>query len=371
MADWARLRSSIAPAAKWAAAAITAPDVVKFAAMRPALPFVADREACHALLVQGGVRVSDVPDGDGEQAGGEAHRCPTFSLPVNASDIATHYLEQPRIRCLQRSFTRQIEDRALASFFSSSDCSPVDRARLRCCSRVKGQPAVSAWLSASAASAIEDTHVRVAVRLRLGLPPLSSPPFASTRCPLCKFDFGDDCWHALSCQSIKRLSITSRHDSIAKLLINFFNSNFCVAREVKKSRDKLPDVEVHLPRETIFIDVSGTHPLNYSYLSGTLNNLDSALTNRATYKITKYFTWARERNARFVPFVLDTFGRLHKAAADLITVACGELSSLAPSPSRQSSQSLLVELSTLWQRGNGEIISQWSIMCRDFLSGCH
>ena len=121
----------------------------------------------------------------------------------------------------------------------------------------------------------------------------------------------------------------------------------------------------------IFIDVSGTPPLNYSYLSGTLNNLDSALTNRATYKTTKYFTWARERNARFVPFVLDTFGRLHKAAADVITLACGELSSLAPSLSRQSSQSLLIELSTLWQRGNGEIISQWSIMCRDFLSGCH
>ena len=365
-----RLRSSIAPAAKWASAAITAPDVVKFAAMRPPLPFVADREACHALLVQAGVRVSDVADDDGElDAGGDAHPCPNFTLPVNPVDIAAHYLEQPRIPCLQRSFTRQIEDRALASFFSSSDCSPVDRARLRCCSRMKGQPAVNAWLSASAASAIEDTHVRVAVRLRLGLPPLSSLPFASTRCPLCEFDFGGDCWHALSCQSIKRLSVTSRHDKIANLLINFFNSNLFLARAVKKAfANKLPDVEVHLPRETIFIDVSGTHPFNPSYLERTLTNISSALDNRANIKINKYSAWARERNARFIPFVLDTFGRLHKDAADIIKLACSERAGLAPSPNSQSSQSLLTELSLQWQRGNGEIISQWAIMCRNHLS---
>ena len=62
----------------WASAASTAPDVVKFAAMRPPLPCVADREACHALLVQAAVRVSDVPDGDREQVAGvdDAHPCP-------------------------------------------------------------------------------------------------------------------------------------------------------------------------------------------------------------------------------------------------------------------------------------------------------
>ena len=77
-------------------------------------------------------------------------------------------------------------------------------------------------------------------------------------------------------------SVTSRHDKIANLLINFFNSNLFLARTVKKAfAHKLPDVEIHLPRETIFIDVSGTHPFNPSYLERTLTNISSALDNRA------------------------------------------------------------------------------------------
>jgi len=361
-----RLRSNIAPAAKWASAAIVAPDIAVFANVRPPLPFVVDREICHGVLARAGVGVSEDPNDVEEQ---DAKVDPTFTLPADPSVIATHYLGRPRVRCLQRSFTKQIEDRVLSVFVSSSDCSPLDRARLSCCSRVKGQPAVNAWLSASCASAIEDSYARVAVRLFLGLPPLPSPPAASTRCPLCHFDFGDDMWHALSCQSLKRLSVTSRHDMIANLLINFFNCNLCVARAVKKTfAHKLPDLEVHLPRETIFIDVSGTHPFNHSYLSGSINNIDSALTNRAAIKTNKYHTWASDRNARFVPFILDSFGRLEKAAMDLLLLAAKELACLAPSPARQSIHSLLSEVSVQWQRANGAIVSEWAIMCRDLIS---
>ena len=208
-----------------------------------------------------------------------------------------------------------------------------------------------AWLFAFA-SVSHPCH-----RLRLRPPDV---PFVS---------LSGDCWHALSCQSIKRLSVTSRHDKIANLLINFFNSNLFLARTVKKAfAHKLPDVEIHLPRETIFIDVSGTHPFNPSYLERTLTNISSALDNRANIKINKYAAWARERNARFIPFVLDTFGRLHKDAADIIKLACSERVGLAPSPNSQSSHSLLTELSLQWQRGNGEIISQWATMCRNHLS---
>ena len=57
-----RLRSSIAPAAKWASAAIVAPDLVDLAFRVPNLLCVVDRESCHVLLRTAGVRISDKPD---------------------------------------------------------------------------------------------------------------------------------------------------------------------------------------------------------------------------------------------------------------------------------------------------------------------
>ena len=62
-----RLRSNIAPAAKWASAAIVAPDIAVFANVRPPLPFVVDREMCHGVLDRAGVCVSEDPDDVEEQ----------------------------------------------------------------------------------------------------------------------------------------------------------------------------------------------------------------------------------------------------------------------------------------------------------------
>ena len=103
-----RLRSCIAPAAKWASAAIVAPDLAELASRIPKLPFVVDREFCHGLLRTAGVRSSDVSDqieapipGEGEPGSSG----PSYTLPTDPANIAIHYQGEPRIRCLQRSTT--------------------------------------------------------------------------------------------------------------------------------------------------------------------------------------------------------------------------------------------------------------------------
>ena len=93
----------------------------------------------------------------------------------------------------------------------------------------------------------------------------------------------------------------------------------------------------------------------------------SGLVSPADLKTDKYAAWVRDRGARFAPFVLDSFGRLHCEAANFITLIATECARFAPSPARKCVQSFIAELSTIWQRGNGEIVSEWAVLCRAVL----
>ena len=53
------------------------------------------------------------------------------------------------------------------------------------------------------------------------------------------------------------------------LLIAFLDANLCVARAVNKEDSKLPDVEAHIVKETVYLDVYGTHLFAKSYRSST------------------------------------------------------------------------------------------------------
>ena len=183
-----------------------------------------------------------------------------------------------------------------------------------------------------------------AIRLRLGLAPI--PSLDLRNCPLCHEDDIDP-WHALTCIHTVSRSITTRHDNVANLLIAFLNANLCVARAVKKAEDsKLPaaDVEAHLVRETVYLDVSGIYIFAKSYRENTfLDHMHmSGLVSRADLKTYKYAAWARDRVARFAPFVLDSFGRLHCEAANFITLIATECARFAPSPARTRVQSFII-----------------------------
>ena len=138
---------SVGPAAKFASAAIVAPDLLPFAAVSPPLPFVRDRDHCYALLVRGGVEVQGYGDDDAadhKAPSDDPHACPHYTLPADPADIATHFQGECRVRGLQRSLTKQLDDYALQRFRTSLGCAPLDHVRLSCCSRSRDQPLVGA-----------------------------------------------------------------------------------------------------------------------------------------------------------------------------------------------------------------------------------
>jgi hypothetical protein len=355
--------STVAPAAKWAAAAAAAPDVQRFVTPNMPLPFVTDRVAAYRMLVAGGVTVHDpqyvfeLVDDDKDNK----HKPKVYDLPLDPSDIHTHYDGAARLPELQRSFTCQLEDQKLALFLDSADCKPVDTIRLNSCRASRGR-----WLSTDYSYLLTNNQACVIMRLWLGLDPLANVLFTS--CPLCRKEMIHDQWHALSCVKIRRKAVTSRHDSAAQLLCRFARSNGALARiEPKDEGSLVPDGEIILPLKTVLFDVSGTHPAAPSYQAHNARHPGAAISARERIKNNKYSTYASTLNATFVPFVIDTYGWLGKPAAKLInTIEADAFHPRLglPACTRITSSNFLGLLAVEWQRHNANIIYQWSSMIR-------
>ena len=82
---------------------------------------------------------------------------------------------------------------------------------------------------------------------------------------------------------------------------------------VVEHSQKRMDIVVTLPTGVVWLDVSVVNPLVTSYLDDT-----NHLKTREKQKIAKYTTHASGANARFVPFIVDTFGAIGKQAAEFL-----------------------------------------------------
>ena len=107
------------------------------------------------------------------------HKPKMYDLPLDPSDIYTHYDGASRLPELQRSFTCQLEDRKLALFLDSADCKPVDTIRLNSCRASKGR-----WLTSDYSYLLTNNQACIVMRLWLGLDPLAN--MFLTSCPLCR-----------------------------------------------------------------------------------------------------------------------------------------------------------------------------------------
>ena len=177
-----------------------------------------------------------------------------------------------------------------------------------------------------------------------------------------------DQWHALSCVKLRRKAVTTRHDSAAQLLCRFARSNGALARvEPKDSGSVVPDGEVTLPTKTVLFDVSGTHPAAPSYRSNNARHPGTAISARECTKNNKYLAYATALNARFVPFVIDTYGWLGKPAIKLIKEIADDAFHPRlglPACTRITSGNFLGLLAVDWIRHNANIIFQWSTIVR-------
>ena len=356
----------LAPAAKWSAAAAAAMDVQHFVDADTPLPFVLDRNRCHTELVTGGVMTRNSyhpPPPLADDDHDVKHKPAYYDLPLDPLLIHIHYGGETRLKQLQRSLTAQVEDFILQAFFDGAACNQVDTIRLHACQKSKGR-----WISSCYSYLLRDRHVNVAIRLWLGLDPL--PNVHLSTCPLCQADMKNDQWHALSCVKLRRKAVTTRHDSVGQLLCRYARSNGALARiEPKDEASLVPDGEIILPTSTILFDVSGLHPVALSYRRSNELKAGASILTRQKAKNDKYLSYATNLGAKFVPFVLDTFGWLGEPARRLVVDIVKEIEKDAfhprlglPASTRISSADFLPLLAVDWQKNNASIIYQWCSM---------
>ena len=120
--------------------------------------------------------------------------------------------------------------------------------------------------------------------------------------------------HILSCKYLRGRFI--RHDVIVNILHDMLSEvGYCATTEmmVVEHSQKRMDIVVTLPTGVVWLDVSVVNPLVETYLDDT-----NHLKTREKQKIAKYATHASGANARFVPFIVDTFGAIGKQAAEFL-----------------------------------------------------
>ena len=120
-----------------------------------------------------------------------------------------------------------------------------------------------------------------------------------------------------------------------------------------------PHLPFFLSRETVLVDLSGTHPLSPSLISSQ-NTSQSAIERRAASKTSKYRQHCAALGARFIPFILDSYGSIGVEALRFIDVIESEAPLLGiQDPLRISKASFLSSLSHQWQSDNAAIVKQW------------
>ena len=373
-----RQLEQVAAAARWASAAAVAPDVEHFLeASDPddPPPFVLDRASCYAVLARDGVAVAQTntqpvapDDSRGPADNSPLNRAPThYHLPPSVNIVSTFYNSAPRIPELQRSFTKQCDDARLRAFRSSPECSGDDIIRLDSCKHVNP----NSILSSSRALSFPDHVVAHLIRLFIGLAPAGDAP---TACPLCDMllvptannpNRAPQPWHALTCVNLRRGVITQRHNAAMNVLCKFARSHGVLCRlEPKDDSSLVPDGEFHLPRSTVLVDVSGTHPHCASYRVKAIRDPGSAVVGRETTKHTKYDAYATSARAGFVPFVLDTYGRLGKEALAFIDLIISESFHGVVSPYAMTRGEFLLELAAVWHKYNALAATHWQVRAR-------
>ena len=252
----------------------------------------------------------------------------------------------------------QIHNIRLRTFLDSDHCTNQDLVRLAAC-----RHKVRRWLKPSPSfHVVSDLATTIALRLRLGLPPLDDLPLV---CSLCGEDVVDTPWHALICKKLKRKALTVRHDRVCQLLCRYARSNDCVASVVRKDlAHLLPDGQISTFYQSILFDVSGVYPHAPSY---TDMAPDKAKAGREAHKVSKYSAHARDEGCSFTSFILDCYGSLGPAALQLLKdIRANSLGMVGkPSPFCLSRSAFFSELSPIWQHDNAKIVVQWMTLQRD------
>jgi hypothetical protein len=190
-------------------------------------------------------------------------------------------------------------------------------------------PAASTWISATAfdsATTIPNDAYKLAVRLRLGLPPQDIMP---NNCHSCHVYNPQNLslvekneWHHLTCmQGHGGREITIRHNQVVATIERFAKlAGATVVMEPQhlfSESSKRPDLQIIMNHKNYLLDVTIVHPTAPSNLTHSQKILGQAEAAEKL-KLNKYEEISLEQHCIFIPFVIETYGGLGRKAQDFL-----------------------------------------------------
>jgi hypothetical protein len=274
-------------------------------------------------------------------------------LPVSRELLLRKYRADGATYRVQGRLTRLMEKAEFASRVGSASRSPAysreDAARVRSCSG----PSASRFLSAPSshpACRMSDLQAQCALRFRLGLAASNDLPSA---CNACHHPARHDHFH--TCAPLRSLCAGSRHNHVVDELMAIAYSVSVPARKEPRSfgsADRRPDIVFTGMTETLYVDISVTHPCADTYVNRAATTAGSAALLREQTKHGRYDEWARARNARFSPFVVESFGAFGKSCETVFRFLAREAEARVGTPPTEFISEARTRVSFALQRGN-------------------
>ena len=238
-------------------------------------------------------------------------------LPSSAPTTIAFYKITPSYK-LQEKLSRFKNDLAMEECLEDVDLSSEGRARIRATTAA----GAGRWklVMPGPGHRLSDEEMSLAARMALGLPPVQH---LEESCSMCAADLSLDPWHALSCAILRGRQVTARHDAVVRAIHNWVLSIGGYSRMEPRGLDltseKRPDLDCTLGLKRFLIDVTVRHPTAPSHV-GVASRRSLAVAEQAEKDKTRKFASAsRVLKAHFVPFAVETFGGIGKAARSFVS----------------------------------------------------
>jgi hypothetical protein len=168
---------------------------------------------------------------------------------------------------------------------------------------------------------LTDLQWQTSAQFRLGVP---LPPHGDAA-PPCSHSQASatDGRHALVCRDRSSAAMTTRHHAVVNLLKDAAELLKIPARtepsDLCEDSKLRPDIQLDLPEYTLLSDVTISHPCAISWRKvAAARGVEAVGDARSAEKDGKYADLAAGLDAKFTPFVLYTYGGMHKSALSVI-----------------------------------------------------
>lgn len=240
---------------------------------------------------------------------------------ANFSRHLTMYAVQPPTSQLQKHITQDLDTLLYNTIRRSST---QTGARLLSASH----PLATRWLTvlpANEALRLNNLQFQLSVRRLLALPPSDAMPSSCA----CGTNPAVDSSHYHSCPSLRKREMNTRHDLIKQNLARLARlagfAGVTVEPKMQQGRQlDRADLEVVGIFSTTLVDIAVTHPLSISYVAAASTTQLATARSRELTKHRHYDEQAAHRQARFIPFVLETYGAWGKETEAVLRVLARE-----------------------------------------------